>query len=61
MIIERGDSRLGLPWNSAQSGSLTASTKSRTSYVAAMDLKDKLPDIAAQMLGGAAGRLRAGQ
>ena len=53
MIIERGDSRLGLPWNSPQAGSLTASTKSRTNYVAAMDLKDKLLDIAAQMLGGA--------
>ena len=53
VIIERGDSRLGLPWNSPQAGSLTASTESRTNYVAAMDLKDKLQDIAAQMLGGA--------
>ena len=53
VIIERGDSRLGLPWNSPQAGSLTASTESRTNYVAAMDLKDKLLDIAAQMLGGA--------
>ena len=55
VIIERGDSRLGLPWNSPQAGSLTASTESRTNYVAAMDLKDKLLDIAAQMLGGAPG------
>ena len=55
VIIERGDSRLGLPWNSPQAGSLTASTESRTSYVAAMDLKEKLLDIAAQMLGGAPG------
>ena len=54
VVIERGDSRLGLPWNSPQAGSLTASTESRTNYVAAMDLKDKLLDIAAQMLGGAA-------
>ncbi len=55
VVIERGDSRLGLPWNSPQAGSLTASTESRTNYVAAMDMKDKLLDIAAQMLGGAPG------
>ena len=55
MIIERGDSRLGLPWNSPQAGSLTASTESRTNYVAAMDAKEKLLDIAAQILGGAPG------
>src|SRR5882757_1247596 len=53
-IIERGDSRRGLPWNSNQAGSLTASTQSRTMYVAAVDMKEKLTDIAAQMLGGAA-------
>ncbi|HMI15676.1 MAG TPA: molybdopterin cofactor-binding domain-containing protein, partial [Bradyrhizobium sp.] len=52
-IIERGDSRRGLPWNSNQAGSLTASTMSRTMYVAAVDMKEKLLDIAAQMLGGA--------
>ena len=61
VIIERGDSRLGLPWNSPQAGSLTASTESRTNYVAAMDLKDKLLDIAAQMLGGAPADYRARQ
>jgi xanthine dehydrogenase molybdenum-binding subunit len=54
VVIERGDSRRGLPWNSAQAGSLTASTQSRTNYVAAMDAKAKLLDIAAQVLGGAA-------
>lgn len=54
VIIERGDSQRGLPWNSNQAGSLTASTQSRTSYVAAMDAKAKLLDIAAQMLGGQA-------
>jgi CO/xanthine dehydrogenase Mo-binding subunit len=54
VIIERGDSRRGLPWNSNQAGSLTASTESRTMYVAAMDAKAKLLDIAAQALGGAA-------
>ena len=53
-IIERGDSRRGLPWNSNQAGSLTASTQSRTMYVAAIDMKAKLLDIAAQMLGGTA-------
>jgi CO/xanthine dehydrogenase Mo-binding subunit len=52
-IIERGDSRRALPWNSNQAGSLTASTQSRTMYVAAVDMKQKLTDIAAQMLGGA--------
>src|SRR5205807_5661255 len=44
-IIERGDSRRGLPWNSNQAGSLTASTQSRTMYVAAVDMKEKLVDI----------------
>jgi xanthine dehydrogenase molybdenum-binding subunit len=53
VIIERGDSRRGLPWNSNQAGSLTASTQSRTMYVAALDAKEKLLDIAAQVLGGA--------
>jgi CO/xanthine dehydrogenase Mo-binding subunit len=55
VIVERGDSRRGLPWNSNQAGSLTASTQSRTMYVAAMDAKEKLIEIAAQVLGGAAG------
>ena len=54
VIVERGDSRRGLPWNSNQAGSLTASTESRTMYVAAMDAKAKLLEIAAQVLGGAA-------
>ncbi len=55
VIIERGDSRRGLPWNSNQAGSLTASTQSRTMWVAALDAKQKLVEIAAQMLGGAPG------
>jgi len=54
VVIERGDTRRGLPFNSNQAGSLTASTQSRTNYVAAMDMKGKLLDIAAQMLGGKA-------
>jgi xanthine dehydrogenase molybdenum-binding subunit len=53
VIIERGDTRRGLPWNSNQAGSLTASTQSRTMYVAALDAKQKLVEIAAQVLGGA--------
>jgi CO/xanthine dehydrogenase Mo-binding subunit len=54
VIIERGDSRRGLPWNSNQAGSLTASTQSRTMYVAALDAKKKLIEVAAMVLGGAA-------
>ncbi|MFO1184987.1 MAG: molybdopterin cofactor-binding domain-containing protein [Bauldia sp.] len=51
-VEERGDSRKGTPWSSVQAGSLSTSTHSRTMYVAAMDAKTKLLDIAAQMLGG---------
>ncbi len=54
VVIERGDSRRGLPWNSRQGGSQTASTQSRTNYVAALDAKAKLLEIAARLLGGAA-------
>jgi CO/xanthine dehydrogenase Mo-binding subunit len=51
-VIERGDSRKGLPWNSPQVGSNTSFTQSRTNYVAAMDAKAKLLEIAAMDLGG---------
>jgi len=51
-VIERGDSRKGLPWNSPQVGSNTSFTQSRTNYVAAMDAKAKLQEIAAMDLGG---------
>src|SRR6266478_3567541 len=51
-IIERGDSRRGLPWNSPQVGSNTTYTQSRTNFVAAMDAKAKLLQIAAKDLGG---------
>jgi CO/xanthine dehydrogenase Mo-binding subunit len=54
VVIERGDTRRGLPFNSNQAGSLTASTQSRTNYVAAMDMKAKLLDIASKVLGGKA-------
>src|SRR3954463_1384055 len=52
VVIERGDTRKGLPFNSPQAGSLSASTQSRTMYAAAMAMKDKLTDIAAKTHGG---------
>jgi CO/xanthine dehydrogenase Mo-binding subunit len=52
VVIERGDTRKGLPFNSPQAGSLSSSTQSRTMYAAAMDMKDKLTDIAAKTHGG---------
>jgi xanthine dehydrogenase molybdenum-binding subunit len=53
-IIERGDSRVGLPFSSAQSGSNTSFTMSRATYAGAMDALAKLKDIAAATLGGVA-------
>jgi xanthine dehydrogenase molybdenum-binding subunit len=53
--IVRGDSRKHLPWNLAQFGSNTSYTMTRTNYVAAMDAIQKLKEIAAMDLGGAAG------
>ena len=53
-IVERGDSRKGLPWNLLQAGSNTSFTMTRTNYVAAMDAKRKLQEIAAKDLGGTA-------
>ncbi len=53
-IIEHGDSRKALPWNLGQFGSNTSFTMSRTNYVAAMDAKRKLQEIAAMDLGGKA-------
>jgi CO/xanthine dehydrogenase Mo-binding subunit len=53
-IIERGDSRLGLPFSSPQSGSNTSFTMSRATYAGAMDALAKLKEIAAAALGGAA-------
>ena len=38
-IIERGDSRRGLPWNLTQDSSNTSFTMARTNYAAAMDAK----------------------
>lgn len=53
VVIERGDSRRALPWNSVQAGSNTTFTETRTNYVAAMDVRRKLLEIAATDLGGA--------
>ncbi|HIC26368.1 MAG TPA: hypothetical protein EYO82_10715 [Gammaproteobacteria bacterium] len=52
-VIERGDSRVGLPWNLGQFGSNTSFTMTRTNYAAAMDAVGKLKEIAARDLGGA--------
>ena len=52
-VIERGDSRRGLPWAPTQTGSNTSFTCTRTNYVAAMDAVAKLKEIAAMDLGGA--------
>jgi CO/xanthine dehydrogenase Mo-binding subunit len=51
-IVERGDTRKGLPWNIGQFGSNTSFTMARTNYVAAMDALAKLKEIAAMDLGG---------
>lgn len=51
-VIERGDTRRHLPWNHAQWGSNTSFTMTRTNYVAAVDAKNKLLEIAAMDLGG---------
>jgi xanthine dehydrogenase molybdenum-binding subunit len=52
-VVERGDTRLGLPWNIGQFGSNTSFTMARTNYVAAIDAVEKLKEIAAMDLGGA--------
>lgn len=53
-MVERGDTRKGLPNNSGQGGSNTTFTHSRAYTMAARDLKAKLLEIAAMDLGGAA-------
>jgi xanthine dehydrogenase molybdenum-binding subunit len=52
--IVRGDTRLGLPWSSSQSGSNTSFTMTRAVYAGAMDALAKLKEIAAMTLGGSA-------
>jgi len=51
-VIERGDTSKHLPWTIGQFGSLTTYTMSRANYAAAMDMKQKLQEIAAMDLGG---------
>ncbi|MGQ4807279.1 4-hydroxybenzoyl-CoA reductase subunit alpha [Candidatus Entotheonellaceae bacterium PAL068K] len=52
--IVYGDTRRHLPWNIGQFGSNTSFTMTRTNYVAAMDAKRKLQEIAAKEFGGTA-------
>ena len=47
-----GDTGKNVPWNSPQVGSNTSFTLTRTNYVAAMDAKKKLQEIAAKALDG---------
>ena len=60
-VIERGDSRRGLPWNFTQVSSNTCFTMTRTNFAAAMDAKEKLLEIAARMLGGTPADYELGQ
>lgn len=46
------DTSKNLPWNLGQFGSNTSFTMTRTNYVAAMDAKKKLQEIAAREFGG---------
>ena len=55
-----GDSSRHLPWNIGQFGSNTSFTMVRTNYVAAMDAKLKLQEIAARDLGGEAAQYDVG-
>ncbi len=52
VIIERGDTRKGLPFVLGQFGSNTTFTQTRTMWVAGQDAKTKLQEIAAKDLGG---------
>ena len=52
-VIEMGDTRRGVPWSVIQAGSNTTFSMTRAMYVGAMDLKQKLLEIAAMDLGGA--------
>ncbi|MDP6428462.1 MAG: xanthine dehydrogenase family protein molybdopterin-binding subunit [Rhodospirillales bacterium] len=55
VIIERGDSRKGLPFVLGQFGSNSTYTQTRSNWVAGLDAKAKLQEIAAKDLGGAPG------
>lgn len=54
-VIERGGSLKAMPFNLGQFGSNTTFTMTRTNYVAAVDARDKLLEIGAMVMGGAAG------
>lgn len=54
-VIERGTTEANLPWSSYQAGSVSIFTHTRANYVAAMDAVEKMKQIAAESLGGAAG------
>lgn len=58
--IVYGDSSRHLPWNLGQFGSNTSFTMVRTNYVAAMDAKVKLQEIAAREFGGTADQYHVG-
>lgn len=51
-VIQRGRSTNHLPWNLGQFGSNTSYTMSASNYAGAMDLKQKILEIAAMDLGG---------
>lgn len=51
-VIVRGNSDKHLPWNFGQFSSNTSYTETRTNYVAGLDAKNKLLEIAAKDLGG---------
>jgi CO/xanthine dehydrogenase Mo-binding subunit len=53
-VIERGGTIKNMPWNLGQFGSNTSFTMTRTNFVAATDAKEKLLEIGAMVLGGAA-------
>ena len=58
--IVYGDTRKHLPWNIGQFGSNSSFTMTRTNYVAAMDAKNKLLEIAAKEFGGSADQFDVG-
>ncbi|MCH7913600.1 MAG: xanthine dehydrogenase family protein molybdopterin-binding subunit [Deltaproteobacteria bacterium] len=55
-----GNTSKHMPWNFAQVGSNTSFTMVRTNYVAAMDAKGKLQEIAAKEFGGTADQFDVG-
>lgn len=52
VVIERGGTNKHIPWNLGQFGSNTSFTMTRTNYVAAMDAKAKLQELASAKFGG---------